>query len=162
MEAVQSAIWKRLGAASWVRDGKQDAPRIVYVITDPNCVWCHRFWEASRPWVDAGKVQVRHLLVGIIKPNSAGKAAAILSASDRTAALTLHELSATRGGIAEAPSVSEFARTLLADNFRLMKEFGFSGTPTIIYMDSRDKLAAVAGFPGERMEVVMGGSAPKK
>lgn len=162
MEAAQSAIWKRLGAASWVRDGKKDAPRIVYVITDPNCVWCHRFWEASRPWVDAGKVQVRHLLVGFIKPNSAGKAAAILSASDRTAALTLHELSATRGGIAEAPSVSEVARTVLADNFHLMREFGFSGTPAIIYKDSRDKLAAVAGFPGERMEVVMGSTAPRR
>ncbi|MEQ6473475.1 thiol:disulfide interchange protein DsbG [Comamonas sp. wu1-DMT] len=162
VRAFQSVIWKRLEGANWVLDGKRDAPRIVYVITDPNCVWCHRFWEVSRPWVESGQVQVRHILVGIIKHNSAGKAAAILSAPDKAAALTLHELNVTRGGIAEAPVVSESARNALAQNLRLMRDFGFSGTPAIIYADSRGNMAVMSGFPGERMEVVMGSPSPKK
>lgn len=162
VHAFQNDIWKRLNVASWVRDGKMDAPRIVYVITDPNCVWCHRFWEASRPWVDAGKVQVRHILVGIIKPSSAGKAAAILAAPDKSAALTLHELNVTRGGIAAASVVSELARNALADNLQLMKDFGFSGTPAIVYTNSKGNVAAMAGFPGDRMEVVMGSPAFSK
>ncbi len=31
------------------------------------------FWEQARPWVKAGKVQLRHIMVGIIREDSAAK-----------------------------------------------------------------------------------------
>src|SRR3546814_5178612 len=60
-------------------------------ICDANCPYCNAFWEAARPWVDSGKVQLRHILVGIIKDDSPAKAAAILGAPDRSAALLTNE-----------------------------------------------------------------------
>lgn len=75
-------VWAQLESATWVLDGKADAPRIVYTFSDANCPYCNHFWEAARPWVNSGKVQLRHLLVGIIREDSPAKAAAILGASD--------------------------------------------------------------------------------
>ncbi|MBK0114085.1 MULTISPECIES: thiol:disulfide interchange protein DsbG [unclassified Delftia] len=153
---IQTSAWKRLESAKWVRDGKEDAPRIVYVITDPNCIWCHRFWEASRPWVDAGKVQIRHILVGIIKDSSEGKAAAILSAQDTASSLKKHELSSKQGGISELKIFPDSIKKALADNLQLMKDFGFRGTPAIIYSDTDGDMVAVSGYPREQLEAVMG------
>ncbi|WP_373769742.1 thiol:disulfide interchange protein DsbG, partial [Delftia acidovorans] len=73
-------VQAQLETSTWVPDGKADAPRVIYTFTDPNCKYCHKFWEAARPWVDAGKVQLRHILVGVIRDDSPAKAAAILQA----------------------------------------------------------------------------------
>lgn len=158
----EDTAWKRLESAKWIRDGNADAPRIVYVISDPNCIWCHRFWEVTRPWVNAGKVQIRHILVGFIKNSSEGKAASILSAQDQAAALTQNELSIKQGdgGVAEAPVVSADIKKTLADNRQLMRDFGFQGTPAIIYADESGDMVAVSGFPGKHLERVMGSPAP--
>src|SRR5699024_10065809 len=52
--------WGQLESSHWVRDGNKDAKVIVYEFTDPNCPFCHKFWEAAKPWVASGKVQIRH------------------------------------------------------------------------------------------------------
>ena len=57
--------------------GKKEAPVIVYVFADPFCPYCKQFWQQARPWVESGKVQLRTLLVGVIKPESPATAAAI-------------------------------------------------------------------------------------
>src|SRR5690606_4457408 len=87
VKPMQEQAWQALEESDWVLDGRADAPRVVYVFSDPNCPYCNRFWETARPWVDAGKVQLRHILVGVIREDSPGKAAAILSAKDPSAAL---------------------------------------------------------------------------
>lgn len=154
MAHTLEGAWPRLGAAKWVADGKSSAPRVVYVITDPNCPWCHRFWDAARPWVDAGKVQLRHLLVGIIRPDSAGKAAAILEASNPAQALEKKERT---GFIAPAAKVSEASKHTLEANLKLMQELGLRGTPGIIYRASDGKVRTLGGFPNEQQIVqVMG------
>ncbi|MPT07012.1 MAG: thiol:disulfide interchange protein DsbG, partial [Delftia sp.] len=106
-------VQSQLEASTWVPDGKADAPRVIYTFTDPNCKYCHKFWEAARPWVDAGKVQLRHILVGVIRDDSPAKAAAILQAPDRAAALMEHEKKSAQGGIAPAFSVSPDVRKTL-------------------------------------------------
>lgn len=162
LQNAQRAAWKRLETSSWVQDGKTNAPRVVYVITDPNCIWCHRFWEAARPWVDAGQVQIRHILVGVIKPTSEGKAAAILSSANPSTALRSNELKIKEGGIAEATVVPPTIKSALADNLRLMQEFGFRGTPAILYADTNGDLVGLAGYPRDQLEAVMGSNRPKQ
>ena len=55
------------------RRRKKDAPGTVYVFTDPNCPYCSKFWADARPWVDSGAVVLRHVMVGILTPTSAGR-----------------------------------------------------------------------------------------
>jgi thiol:disulfide interchange protein DsbG len=155
-QPTSEAIWSKL-AATWVQDGNADAPRVVYTFSDPNCVYCHRFWTSARPWVDSGNVQLRHIMVGVIKANSSTKAAAILGADDRTAALLHNERQFDSGGISPAPNVPpDIARTLDAHQ-QLMAELGFRGTPGIVYRDADGTIQRVNGMPRpELLATVMG------
>lgn len=144
---MSDALWTKLESYTWVRDGKTDAPRVVYMISDPNCPYCHRFWAAARPWVDAGKVQLRNLLVGVIRADSSTKAAAILGAKDQTAALEQNERDFDKGGIAPAASVPPEVRKTLGTNQVLMAELGFQGTPGIIYQDEKGLVQRLTGMP---------------
>ncbi|TKC92224.1 thiol:disulfide interchange protein DsbG [Trinickia terrae] len=151
------ATWKQLESAKWIRDGRQDAPRTVYVISDPDCPYCHRFWEASRPWVRSGKVQLRELLVGIIRADSEGKAAAILSSKDPSAALERNERDFDKGGIPPASTVSDDAKHTLETNLQLMPALGLQGTPGLIYKSVDGKVKLLDGLPqGEQLQAVMG------
>ncbi|WP_425324923.1 thiol:disulfide interchange protein DsbG [Lampropedia aestuarii] len=149
--------WAQLEAANSVLDGQADAPRILYTFTDPNCPYCHSFWEAARPWVDAGKVQIHHIMVGIIKQDSAGKAAAILSAADPSAALLEHEQNHAKGGIAASQDIPADILQTLSDNKQLMLSMGFRGTPGIVVRGPDGILTKFSGMPqGNQLEEALG------
>ncbi|HCF1528802.1 TPA: thiol:disulfide interchange protein DsbG [Pseudomonas aeruginosa] len=149
--------WAQLESSTWVLDGKADAPRVIYTFSDANCPYCHRFWEAARPWVDAGKVQLRHVLVGIISQDSPNKAAAILGAPDRSAALLENENKFDRGGITPAKTVPAEVRKILEDHQMLMLTLGFRGTPGIVVRDESGALKKYNGMPRpEAMAEVLG------
>lgn len=157
---MSDATFAKLDASTWVLDGKADAPRIVYTFSDPNCPYCHKFWEAARPWVNAGKVQLRHVVVGIIKADSSTKAAAILGARDKTAALLQNERQFANDGIKPADSVSAEIRSKLDANQMLMGELGFRGTPGIVFRDEKGMAQHLGGMPqGDTMKMVMGSAA---
>lgn len=156
-QPTSKRVWARLEESRWVRDGRADAPRIVYTFSDPNCPYCHRFWESARPWVDSGKVQLRHVLVGVIREDSANKVAAILEADSPSDALALNERNYADGGISPLPTVSTAVRSLLAANEMLMLELGFQGTPGILFLDDEGLLQRRSGMPTPQdLPVVLG------
>jgi thiol:disulfide interchange protein DsbG len=154
---MSDRIWKKLDASAWVRDGRADAPRVVYTFSDANCPYCHRFWEAARPWVDSGKVQLRHVMVGVIREDSPAKAAAILGAPNPSAVFLQNEHDFSKGGIKPAASITPALANKLDANQVLMVELGFQGTPGILFRDAEGVVQRVSGMPqGEDMEKVMG------
>ena len=154
---MSARMWSKLEASAWVRDGKADAPRVVYTFSDANCPYCHKFWEAARPWVDAGKVQLRHVMVGVIREDSPAKAAAILAARDPSAALLENEHQFDRGGIKALPNISREIAGKLDANQVLMLEMGFQGTPGILFQDAQGKVQRRAGMPqGNDLQTVLG------
>lgn len=154
---MSDRIWKKLDASAWVRDGRADAPRVVYTFSDANCPYCHRFWEAARPWVDGGKVQLRHVMVGVIREDSPAKAAAILGAPNPSALFLQNEHEFSKGGIKAAASITPALANKLDANQVLMVELGFQGTPGILFRDAQGVVQRVSGMPqGEDMEKVMG------
>ena len=154
---MSERTWKKLDESAWVRDGRADAPRVVYTFSDANCPYCHRFWEAARPWVDAGKVQLRHVMVGVIREDSPAKAAAILTAPNPSAALLENERLFDRGGIKPAASLTAEVANKLDANQVLMIELGFQGTPGILFKDAQGMVQRRSGMPqGDDMTVVLG------
>ncbi|MGV8942109.1 MAG: thiol:disulfide interchange protein DsbG [Lysobacter sp.] len=147
LKPVSERTWAKLESAAWVQDGKTTAPRTVYTFSDPNCPYCNRFWEAARPWIDAGKVQLRHVMVGVIRPDSANKAAAILTASSPEQALVSNERNYASGGIKPAATVSAKVRADLNANELLMVELGFQGTPGILFLDVNGNVQRRSGMP---------------
>ena len=66
-EPLGKEMWTRMENSTWIADGKADAPRIIYMFSDPNCPYCNMFWKQARPWVESGKVQLRHIMVGMLR-----------------------------------------------------------------------------------------------
>jgi thiol:disulfide interchange protein DsbG len=169
---MASGAWKQLESAHWIQDGKADAPRTVYVFTDPNCPYCNKFWSDARPWVDSGKVVLRHVIVGILTPTSPGKAAALLSDKNPAATLAAYErANAQRNkenmqsgrprpladdGLKPLASIPPAVQAQLAANEKLMASLGLEATPAMAWRDANGALQVRTGAPDSLLPVVLG------
>ncbi|WP_266002006.1 thiol:disulfide interchange protein DsbG [Microbulbifer thermotolerans] len=153
--------WRALEKAEWVREGSAGAPVIVYTFTDPNCPFCHRFHRAARPWIEAGRVQLRHILVGIIKQDSLPKAATILGAEDPGAALRENQEKYGSGGIAVVPKRVEAYSDTIRENNALMSSLDLHATPSTYYKGPNGQIFMKQGAPDEdELVKMMGGPRP--
>ncbi|MEB5921393.1 MULTISPECIES: thiol:disulfide interchange protein DsbG [Franconibacter] len=150
-------MWQRLEKAKWISDGKADAPRKIYVFADPFCPYCRQFWQQARPWVESGKVELRTLLVGVIKPESPAYAAAILRAKDPAQAWRAFEQSGGKTAPTLPTRVPEEQAKAVNMNQKLMDELGANATPAIYYMNEENVLQQVVGLPdAEKFAAMMG------
>lgn len=140
-------VWAKMDASHWIADGSKDAPRVVYLFSDPNCPYCNLFWEQARPWVKAGKVQLRHIMVGIIREDSPGKSAALLAAKDPSKALDEHEQAGKKSALKPLKTIPAEVQAKLDANMALMDELELSATPAIFYMDAKGELQQQQGAP---------------
>ncbi|WP_144108249.1 thioredoxin fold domain-containing protein [Paraburkholderia sp. BCC1886] len=122
----------------------------IYVFMDPNCIFCHYAWKALQPYEAVG-LQVHWIPMGFLKPDSPGKAAALLQAKDGPALLRELETKFSEkeesGGIAPLATIPFATQTRLNGNAKMFKDFGFDGTPTIIYRASGGRWADLSGLP---------------
>ena len=156
----------------WIADGRDDAPRKVYVFLDANCVYCAKFWADARPWVDSGKVQLRYVMVAVIAPTSAGKAATLLADPDPARRLAAFERSHAFGvarmmqggphhSMEDAslpptvPIPEAVARGLQASE-GLMNALNLRGTPGIVFQRPDGQLVALGGMPANGLESIFG------
>jgi len=144
-------VWAKMEKSAWIADGKANAPRIVYLFSDPNCPYCNMFWEQARPWVESGKVQLRHIMVGIIRADSPGKSAALLAAKDPQQALLDHEKAGKASKLKALDKVPADIQAKLDANQALMEELGLSATPAIFYLDDQQRLQQQQGAPRPEM-----------
>jgi len=143
--------WQQLESSHWVLDGLPTAKRIVYTFTDPNCPYCKKFWQSARPWVDSGKVQIRHILVGILRADSQQKAAAILTADKPSVALTEYQRGNSLANLKPLAEYSADIRTQLMENHQIMMQMGVSATPATFYQDDSGVVQKQMGLPPELM-----------
>ena len=171
-QALQAAVQKPMGEQLWsdvqraqsIPDGRADAPRTVYVFTDPNCPYCNQLWNDARPWVESGQVQLRHILVGILKPSSEGKAAAMLTARQPEQALAEHARAYAKAGRASAEGagatplapVPQATRQVLASHASLMSTWGLRATPALVWKDDKGVVQVRTGLPPGLLEEDMG------
>ncbi|AME26957.2 disulfide isomerase (plasmid) [Burkholderia sp. PAMC 26561] len=122
----------------------------IYVFMDPNCIFCHYAWKAFQPYEAAG-LQVRWIPIGFLKPDSPGKAAALLQAQNGPALMRELETKFSEkdesGGIKPLEKVPSATQSKLDRNAKIFHHLGFDGTPTIIYMTSGPRWADVSGLP---------------
>lgn len=170
--AMTAGAWSRLESSHWIEDGRKDAPRTVYVFTDPNCPYCNKFWADARPWVDSGKVVLRHVMVGMLTPTSAGKAAALLAAKDPAAALTAYErghmeqngksIASGRArplgdaGLKPLEDIPADIESKLAANHRLMASLGLQATPAMVWRDADGNVQMRTGARPSELPTILG------
>ncbi|WP_355660330.1 thiol:disulfide interchange protein DsbG [Halomonas salifodinae] len=158
VRAPQDAqTWAELEASTWIADGRDDAERIIYTFTDTRCPYCDAFWEQTRPWVEAGEVQLRHIMVGVLSSQSPREAVALLASDDPAAALAAHQAG---GEIAPLERLPRDLEEALYANQQLMHGLGLMATPSSLYRNG-DLVELAQGLPTEdELEQVMGSPRP--
>lgn len=160
------ALFAALEKADAVVEGASPPKRILYVFFDANCWYCHLTWKALQHYEKAG-LQVRWVPVAFQKDSSTPKAAAIMQARDRAAALRENELGykpeSYDGGIAPVKPTKAIEAQLEA-NFELMDRFGVPGTPGLVWKDDKGRvrvkvgmarlsqLPAITGLPAQKID----------
>lgn len=149
-ESQQQALFAQLEKTDAVQEGATEAKSVVYVFFDANCLYCRLTWKALQPYEAVG-LQVRWVPVAYQQPSSVGRAAAIMLAADRPAALRKNETGYNAkqfdGGIAPLSKVPPALVAQLQANTQLMQKFGAPGTPALVWQDGQGKIHFKAGLP---------------
>ncbi|TCM60268.1 thiol:disulfide interchange protein DsbC [Acinetobacter calcoaceticus] len=151
--AVLEQIWKSLEQATWIQDGQANAPKIIYVFSDVNCPYCYTFWKQARPWVDSGKVQLRHIMVGVIRPSSKAQAATILNTPDRAEVFKQYNLAGGKSKVKEMANIPKALEAQLDHNAELMDKYGFYATPAIVWQNAKGEIESQQGAPKDLKKI---------
>jgi len=147
--AAKVAHWIAHRARTFVLGNKGP---IVDAFLDPNCIFCHEFYDSAMPLVKSGKLRLRVTLVGFLKPSSAGKAAAILSAKNPVKALAYNEahfnVQTEEGGIKPISHPMPAITGVVGANTGILSRTGALATPTVVYCKGNGQYAMDHGLPG--------------
>ncbi|WP_041636432.1 thioredoxin fold domain-containing protein [Acidithiobacillus caldus] len=109
---------------------------MLVAFMDPNCIFCHRFYESERANLKAGKLRIKVVPVGFLKPSSLPKAVSILEAKHPAAAWAADEagfnVKTEEGAAKPAANLKVPATAQIQANTRLLARSGEVATPTII------------------------------
>ncbi len=124
----------------WIEQGDAAAPQKLYVVLDPNCIFCHQLFNELQPLIDDHKVAVRWVLIGAIRPSSPDKAKAIMTAKDPLEALKYNEANfkeeIEEGGIVPVSEVSPEALENYEKNMRFAIDIQLEMTPISFFFDT--------------------------
>lgn len=144
------ALYSALEKTDVITEGAASPKRVLYVFLDANCWYCHLTWKALQPYERVG-LQVRWVPVAYQKDSSVGRAAAMMQARDRAAALRENERryrpQTYDGGIAPAAKVPAALVAQFEANERLMERFGAPGTPALVWKDGAGNVRVKVGMP---------------
>lgn len=157
-QPMSQQMWMQLEQSNWIGIGS--GSRIVYAFFDPFCPYCYDFWQKAKPWIESNKVQMRILLVGIIRKDSGVRAAALIQAADPVKALIEYENSHWKTHPADPKTVLPDTQKALQNNLMLMETLGSNATPSIYYQDKNGRLHQQLGVPPDAMtmESIMDGT----
>ncbi len=127
---------------------------LTAVFLDPNCIFCHKFWNEAYPLAKAGRIRVKVVPVGFLKPTSLSKAATILMQKDPATAWAQNEakfdVATEEGGTVPAKTLDPKIVREIQANTQLLAQTGEVATPTI----------AACANPGEKTPQIFHGLAP--
>ncbi len=134
--AKDAALLHKIHGFVW---GAKTAPAKAIVFFDPNCLWCHRFFEQVQSGVSAGKARYLMIPVAILKKSSLPKAERILQAKNPQAAFLQNEKGfedqTEEGGLPQTfPQASKTIADIVAINTAVLADLegGKPATPTFV------------------------------
>ena len=130
--------------SEYVTLGDKKAKAEVFVLFDPNCGYCKVIHRLLAPSIDAGELKVHYVPVGILGPTSVDKSAALLESSDPAGYIA----KAVSGTASADKAKNKATEAKVQANNELMRKYGFTGTPAVLY--------SVKGPKGETVQVSMG------
>lgn len=143
----EARVWKMLENSTWVAEGAEHPRRVVYMFTDMNCPYCARQWQAMQPYLERedNVVQLRHIIVALLRPTSLPKGAAVLAANDPSAAFADAERHYGQNGFEPLKDIPIEIENQIQANTILMMRLGLNGTPATLFHDPNGRLQVAPG-----------------
>ena len=120
---------------------------LMVAFMDPNCIYCHKFWDAAQADILAGKLRLKVIPVGFLKPTSLAKATTIMQAVDPALAWANNEKKFQKnieeGGEKPALHLDPKAIAAVRANTALLGSTGEMATPTLVYCGHGNKTPLV-------------------
>jgi thiol:disulfide interchange protein DsbG len=117
----------------------------VYVVFDPQCPWCAKFWDSAKPIAD--RVRFVWLPVAVLNPRSEPQGAAILSSANPVETMEAHEALLPKGGLPlESLAPPMAAREDVWSNSRIYRRTGGRSVPFAVYRDAQGQAATIPGY----------------
>lgn len=160
--------YKNLNTVSYITQGSDKAEHKAYVMIDPNCIFCHQLFLDMAPYIKENKLQIRWVPVGIMRPDSLGKAAHLLSTKTNEQAVKLlkedeakFNTKTKEGGLSVLDQTS--SDPVIANAFKKVSKnnayfgsHGFQGTPVIVFVGKKGKPDLFSGYPrGPQLKELM-------
>jgi len=124
--------------------------RSVWIVFDPNCPYCSLTYRTLKQYAN-GQIQFKWVPVAYLRPDSAGRAEAILASADPAKALDQNETgfdAAThQGGVTPAATVSQTVKSDLSRADASMHLMGLDQVPAILWTDDAGHLHHYIGLP---------------
>ncbi|WP_440617950.1 hypothetical protein [Cysteiniphilum sp. 6C5] len=132
-------LYQALQTANFIEQGSKTAAHSMYVIFDPNCIFCHALFAATQQQVDAGNLAIRWVPIGIIKRSSPLKTMAILSAKSPLEALKQNEdgfnYAKEEGGITPVTNPTNKQIEQFNHNMTILKGL-INSVPVVVYKNA--------------------------
>lgn len=134
---------------------------MVIAFMDPNCIFCHKFWETVQPEIKAGDMRLKVVPVGFLKPSSFPKAVTIMQQKDPAAAWTADEagfnVAKEEGSTVPAKKLSAKYSQVIHMNTALLAKSGEVATPTVMMCSKGEKLPTLMhGVPQTGLKKMIG------
>ena len=154
-------LFSQVGSTTSFLIGQSDAPHQIYVVGEPNCSICHKLYADLEPFVKKGDLSIRWIMTAFLRPDSVGKAAAILQSKDPAVMLSQDEdhfnMKTEEGSLTALPAdkITDATKDALKANMEFMAKNGIRGTPAMFYMDTEGQAKRIDGYPQEKLETLM-------
>lgn len=130
---------------------------LVAAFLDPNCIFCHLFWDQAMPLVQKGEFRLKVVPVGFLKPSSLPKAVTILMQKDPEQAWAANEsgfnVKQEEGATVPAKKLNPQIRQEVLANTKLLSESGEEATPTVVMCaKAGEKPQVFHGFPRQDVD----------
>lgn len=131
---------------SWFLVGDKNAPTTLYMIADPNCIYCHKLWHLLLPYLERREISIKVILVGFLS-NSKDKATSILNSEnplDSWLSITKTEVDVPLIKINYDQNSNIFP---LKENHHFAEEFHISTIPFLAYQAINGEMQLHIGIP---------------
>ncbi|MDD2748733.1 MAG: thioredoxin fold domain-containing protein [Acidithiobacillus sp.] len=149
LTANQKKLLEKVHGFFW---GSTSAPEKAMVFIDPNCIWCHRFYNQVQGGVGDGAVRYLIVPVAILKKSSMPKAERLLQSVNPSMTFDRNEeefnVAKESGGLSGKPfHGSKTLKKLVEINTAVLADMenGQPATPTFI-VKTKNGLALHKGF----------------
>lgn len=158
---IAKAAYQDIAQTQWFQEGQDSAPHKVYAIIDPLCGYCKKQYASLKPLIEKGEVQVRWVMVGYLRPESAGIAVNVLMGATNQEKIERLAKQEQSGIESIKPDDKVFVTSGLfaavSKNTAFFEKYSshFIGTPTFVYINTAGQAQFHPGMiPQEQLQTV--------